>query len=258
MSHFTFAGEHSTAHGVHLLIKSEETLLPPTRDRTITMPGRHGSLRMLPDLGERHIIFECWLEVPAIDAGQRQERLRAIAAWLNPLRGLQRLVFDHDTTRYYSAVVTATQGINSSIAGWQGMFSVEFVCPDPFYYAVTPDTVTMLTSPLSHTQRGTAPADPLLRLQGASTGAGGQQISIVIDAQTVTYRGALSSGDWLEIDCLNKTVTRVVGASRIRAIQHMEKPVFPQLAPGMNSIAVTPAGGATWSRLEIHCRNRWI
>ena len=172
MSHFSFAGEHSTAHSVHLL-KSEETILPPTRDRVITMPGRHGALRMLPDLGERHITLECWLDVTMMPfvAGQRQERLRAVAAWLDPLRGLQRLVFDHDTTRFYSVVVTATQGINSRIEARQGMFTVEFVCPDPFYYAVTPDVVTMLTSPRSHTQRGTAPADPLLRLQGVSTGA---------------------------------------------------------------------------------------
>ena len=258
MSSFSFAGVHSTAHGVHLLIKSEETLLPPTRDRTITLPGRHGSLRMLPNFGERHITFECWLEVPAIDANQRQERLRAIAAWLNPLRGLQRLVFDHDTTRFYDASVTAVQGINSRIEGWQGMFSIEFVCPDPFYYATVPDVVTMTVSPLTHTQRGTAPADPLLRLQGVSTGAGGQQISISVDAQIATYRGALATGEWIEIDCRDKTVTRVVGTSRTRAIQHMERPVFPQLAPGVNTIAVTPAGGATWSRLEIHCRNRWL
>ena len=259
MSDFSFAGEHSTLHHVKML-RSEETLLPPTRDKVIVMPGRHGAWRALPDLGERQISLECWLDVPTLPftPGQRQERLRAIAAWLNPLRGLQRLIFDNDTTRFYNAIVTASQGINSRIEARQGMFRAEFVCPDPFYYAVTPDEVTMFTSPLTHIQRGTAPADPLLRLQGVSTGAGGQQISIAIGGQTVTYRGALATGDWLEIDCQAKTAVRVVGASRTRVLQLLEKPVFPQLAPGSNTITITPAGGATWSRLEVHCRNRWI
>lgn len=242
------------------MLKSEETLLPPTRDRVITMPGRHGAWRALPDLGERQIRLECWLDVPMMPfvTGQRQERLRAIAAWLNPMRGVQRLVFDNDTTRFYAAIVTAQQGIYSRIEAHQGLFSVEFVCPDPFYYAVTPDVVTITASPHTHIQRGTAPADPLLRLQGISTGSGGQQISITVGGQTVTYRGALATGDWLEIDCRDKTAVRVVGQTRTRVLHLLERPVFPQLAPGANIITATPAGGATWSRLEMDCRNRWL
>lgn len=259
MSDFSFAGEHSTLYHVQML-RSEETLLPPTRDKVIVMPGRHGAWRALPDLGERQISLECWLDVPTLPftPGQRQERLRAIAAWLNPLRGLQRLIFDNDTTRFYNAIVTASQGINSRIEARQGLFTVGFVCPDPFAYAVNPDVVTILTSPHSHNQRGTAPANPLLRLQGVSTGSAGQQISIAIGGQTVTYRGALAIGDRLEIDSRDKTAVRVVGASRTRVLHLLEKPVFPQLALGDNTITITPAGGATWSRLEIHCRNRWI
>jgi len=259
MSHFSFAGEHSTLHHVQML-RSEETLLPPTRDRVVNMPGRHGALRALPDLGERQISLECWLDVDMMPftPGQRQERLRAVAAWLNPLRGLQQLIFDNDATRFYNAIVTASQGINSRVEARQGMFRAEFVCPDPFYYAVIPDVVAITASPHTHTQRGTAPADPLLRLQGVSTGAGGQQISITVGAHTVTYRGALASGDWLEIDCQAKTVFRVVGATRTRVLALLERPVFPQLAPGINTITITATGGATWSRLELHCRNRWL
>lgn len=259
MSHFSFAGEHSTLYNVRLL-KSEETILPPTRDRTIALPGRHGALRLLPILGERHIILECWLDVATIPFtdGQRQERLRGVAAWLNPLRGVQRLSFDNDPTRYYDAVITAMQGVYSRTEAHQGLFSIEFVCSDPFFYAITPDTVVTTVSPLAHTQRGTAPADPLLRLQGVSTGMAGQQISISIGAQTVTYRGALAVGNWLEIDCRDKTAVRVVGQTRTRVLNLLERPVFPQLAPGANTITVTPAGGASWARLEISCRNRWL
>ena len=144
MSHFSYAGEHSTLYHVRLL-KSEEALLPPTRDRVIIMPGRHGTWRTLPDLGERQIRLECWLDVSTMPftEGQRQERLRAIAAWLNPLRGIQRLIFDNQNDIFFNAVVTTSQGVTSRTEAHQGLFSIEFVCPDPFAYAVTPDVVTV-------------------------------------------------------------------------------------------------------------------
>lgn len=257
MSHFSFAGEHSTLYHVRML-KSEESILPPTRDKVILLPGRHGALRMLPDLGERHITLECWLDVDTIPfiEGQRQERLRAVAAWLNPLRGVQKLIFDYDTDKYFDAIVTS-QGINSRIEVHQGIFPVEFVCPDPFYYDAAPDVVTIAVSPHQHNQRGTAPADPLLRLQGVSLG-GSQRLIIQIGTLSVTYTGALAAGNWLEIDCQAKTVFRVVGATRTRVLALLERPVFPQLAPGINTITITATGGATWSRLDIHCRNRWL
>lgn len=255
MGDFSFAGEHSTVYHVKLL-KSPISVLPGTRDKVITMPGRHGAIRMLPDLGERNLPpMDCWLKANTL--AQLYERVDRLCAWLNPLRGAQQLIFDNTPDRYYLALA-AGRGLDAEKIARQGMFTASFVCSDPFAYAVTPDVVTITVSPYQHTQRGTAPADPLLRLQGVSTGAGGQQISISIDAQTVTYRHVLATDEWLEIDSAAKTVNRVVEASRTRVIQHMEKPVFPQLAPGANTITVAATGGATWSRLEINCRNRWL
>lgn len=257
MSNFTFAGEHSTNYHVRLL-KSDESVLPPTRDKIITMPGRHGAIRMLPDYDERRITLECWLAVDSPQSTvQRQERLRAVAAWLNPLRGAQRLIFDASPSRYLNAQVAGVEGLNSRIEVHQGIFGVEFACPDPFFYDINPDIVTITASPHQHNQRGTAPADPLLRLQGISLG-GAQRLTIQIGSQSVTYTGALASGDWLEIDCHAKTAVRVVGATRTRVLSFLERPVFPQIAPGANVITVTATGGAFWSILAMHCRNRWL
>ncbi|MBT9156685.1 MAG: hypothetical protein DDT37_01673 [Firmicutes bacterium] len=263
---FTFAGEASTAYHVRLL-NSAESVLPLTRERVVRMSGLHGALRLMPDLGERVLTLECWLDVdthPFI-ASQRQIRLGHVAAWLNPLRGMQRLIFDTMPDRFYWC--TVADAIDARVEAHQGMFPVRFTCADPFVYAVAPATVVMTTSPHTFTQAGTAPADPLLRLQGGSTGAGGQQISIAIGGRTLVYRGALAAGDWLEIDAaaINspwpanaKTVVRVVGATRTNVLPHMERPLFPVLPIGSNTITVTPIGGATWSRLEIMTRSRWI
>ena len=139
MGDFTFAGEHSTLYYVRPL-KSPVSVSPVTRDKIITMPGRHGALRMLPDLGERALQLECWLEAASMI--QLHERLDRVRAWLNPLRGAQQLIFDDVPDRYYMAAY-AGGGLDAEITARQGMFTVSFVCADPFAYAVTPDVVTV-------------------------------------------------------------------------------------------------------------------
>lgn len=253
MGNFSFAGEHSTAHHVRLL-RSPISVLPGTRNKVITLPGRHGALRIIPDLGERELSLECWLM--ATSAAELHARLELVRAWLNPLRGQQRLIFDATPDRYYTAMIAS--GIDVEVTARQGRFALEFVCPDPFAYAITPGVIVITTSPGFYRQFGSAPADPLLRLQGVSAGAGGQQISIAIGDQVVTYRGALAAGEWLEIDCAAKTAVRVVGTTRARVLGLLDRPTFPQLSPGPNAISVVAAGGASWLTLEVHCRNRWL
>ena len=253
MSDFTFAGEHSSTYHVRLL-RSPVSVLPGTRDKVITLPGRHGAIRMLPDLGERSLTLECWLAAGSM--AEMHERLQRLRAWLNPLRGPQRLIFDSTPDKYYTACFVGSS-LEAGITARQALFTVSFICPDPFAYAVTPDFVTILASPHTHIQRGTAPADPLYRLQAVASG-GWQELRVAVGTQTVTYRGALVTGDWLEIDSRDKTATRVAGPSRTNVLPQLDKPVFPQLSPDANSITVLPSGGASWSVLELHCRNRWL
>jgi len=254
MSGFTFAGEHSTAFHVRLL-KSPISILPGTRDKVLSLPGRHGALRMKPDLRERTLTMDCWLAATSMT--ELQARLTSVRAWITPLRGLQRLILDSIPDRFYLAAY-AGGGIDAAIVARQGHFTLTFVCPDPFVYAVNPDVVTLSASPHTLSLRGNAPADPLLRLQGSSSGLAGQQISLAVGPQTIIYRGALTTGEWLEIDCAAKTVMRVSGTGRANVLPQLDKPTFPQLLPGGNVIAVSPIGGASWSALELQCRNRWL
>lgn len=253
MSDFLFAGEHSTAYHVRLL-KSPISVLPGTRDKVITLPGRHGSLRMLPDLGERSLQLDLWLAADSLE--QLYSRLDTVRAWLNPLRGQQQIIFDRTPDRYYLATVAGV--LDAEIVSKQGQFEAEFVCPDPFAYAITPQVITITASPHTHNQLGTMSAEPLYRVRGVSAG-GGQEIRLAVGTQSITYRGALATGEWLEIDSRDKTVIRVaVGGARASVMSQIVKPVFPMLAAGNNTITVIPSGGATWSLLEIHCRNRWL
>jgi len=55
-----------------------------------------------------------------------------------------------------------------------------------------------------------------------------------------------------------KTAVLVRGEAGEKALHLLERPGFPQLTPGANTIQVVVAGGASWSNLEISCRNRWL
>ena len=151
----------------------------------------------------------------------------------------------------------AGNGLETGVTARQGRFTIELVCSDPFAYEVSPDAIAVTTSPYPHTQRGTAPADPLFRLYGSSLGSW-QRLSLEVGPQIVTYSGPLAAGDWLEIDCAAKTAVRVLGGVRTNVMPHLARPVFPQLAPGANVVRVLAEGGAQWTLLEIDCRNRWL
>jgi predicted phage tail component-like protein len=250
---FIYNGRAGVDEGIVLVRNIRRDILPPIQSRMIKLSGRHGAYYFGRTYEERSIAVDVVLS--GVSHQSLRDRVRSLASWLNS-DDVQQLIITDEPDKYYKAVVFGKTDLEQLVAEGEG--TIFFLCPDPFAYAITPQTVTMTTSPLAHTQAGTAPADPLLRLQGVSTGAGGQQISIAIGGQTVTYRGALATGDWLEIDCQAKTVFRVVGATRTRVLALLERPVFPQFAPGINTITITAAGGATWSRLELHCRNRWL
>lgn len=141
MSGFTFAGEHSTIHHVRLL-KSPISVLPSTRDKVITLPGRHGALRMLPDFGERNLQLECWLAATTIP--ELHSRLEQVRSWLNPLRGTHQLIFDRTPNRHYLATLVGELGMEITVR--QGLFTVNFVCADPFAYSDIHETNRIITN----------------------------------------------------------------------------------------------------------------
>lgn len=253
MVDFIYDGQTGADRGITLVRNIHRNILPPVRLRMLKLSGRHGTMYIDRVYDERNIRVDVTLA--AASHQSLRDRVRILAAWLNP-ENPRRLIFSDEDDKYYNAVLSGETDIEQLIIEGEGTLS--FLCPDPFAYAVDPDVVMITTAPYIHIQRGTAPADPLFRLQGVSTGAGGQEIRLIVNAQEVCYTGALADGDWLEIDSESKSVVRVVGITQTSVMAAVVKPIFPQLIPGNNQIDVITAGGAVWSRLQIHCRNRWL
>jgi len=253
MGHFSFAGEHCGSYSVYLL-RSPLSIFPGAREKVIVMPGRHGVFRMPPDFETRVLSLDCWLKITSY--GELYQQLDRLRSWLNPMRGAQRLVFDDSPDRYYLAT-WADADLQMQVTASQGLFTLRLACDDPFAYDLAPDELLITTSPYTHYQRGTAPSDPLFLLRGIS-GGGSQFLTVRVNEEQFTYRGALSAGERLEVDGRHKTAALVRGEAREKALHLLERPSFPQLTPGANTIQVVAAGGATWSNLEISCRNRWL
>ena len=128
----SFDGVHSSTYGIYLG-KSPFLLLPELNNYFETIPGREGVLDYGSNYQQREIVLSCM--VLAVSEQDLKEKSRAIAAWLDPAKGLKRLIFDTEPDKFYLARVT--RGVQVEQIAKQGRFEVTFTAPDP--YAANPD-----------------------------------------------------------------------------------------------------------------------
>ncbi len=256
MGDFTFAGEHSMLYHVRML-PSPVSILPGTRDKVITIPGRHGALRMIPDLGERILQPKCWLE--ASGTTQLHERLGQVRAWLNPLRGAQQLIFDNALDRYYMAAY-AGGGLDARIIAVHGIFTVEFICPDPYAYALEDDIFSFDAIGVNAFSRlGTAISQPLIEVRG-SIGSGDAIKLVFNDIDIVRILSPLITEEKFVLD-VKKVTASIVNLSTeevSNGLPNLDELVFPELNPGFNTVDISLEGSATFTQLDITCRSRWL
>jgi phage-related protein len=194
------------------------------------------------------------MEADSID--DLEEKLAAIRTWLNPINGAKQLIFDRTPDYYFNARWSGS-GLNADAIGLGGEFSLEMVCSDPFGYALEPQKIIIEETLYEHDQEGNAPANPLLKLYGISTGSP-QKISITIGGKTLTFTGPITVSDVIEIDCDAMTCYKITGTTRVNRLYQLETPDFLVLSPGENTISIDEIGGATFTKLEIDCRNRYL
>src|SRR5699024_11976191 len=66
-----------------------------------------------------------------------------IAAWLDPVQGLRQLVLDDVPDRYFMARLNDAVDCERLIRS-AGSFELKFFCPDPFGYAITDETFSIV------------------------------------------------------------------------------------------------------------------
>lgn len=267
---FTFDGQHCGSFFVWL-VKSKFRLMPSTRDRFETIPGRHGEFDFGFDFDARLIELEC-----VIQAGNELElrqRAREVAGWLNPGKGPRQMILDSEPDKYY--LVRYAGNVDIEMVARQGRFTLPFRASDPFAYATQDKTViwqaqnngtTMLQNdgsaecPLLITIQAPSEANPMYPAVGiGSTNygvAGGTSqtsgITLTIGGVSVSFTGTIAADDTVEIDTGNFTVKK----NGQNALPYWQGD-FPKLPAGTTPVEERDTAGAG-ALVTFSYRERWL
>lgn len=135
--------EHSVAidgvrladFGVHLLADSAEPMMPPTRDKTITIPGRHGDYYFGSYFDARQLDLSCGFNnQPSLQDTQRL--IRELNTLLLDDYGRPKtveLVYDYEPDKHYKARVAGAIPVDRIARA--GVFTIPMIAHDPFAYS---------------------------------------------------------------------------------------------------------------------------
>ena len=228
------------------------------RNFTTTVPGKYGVADFGADLDYREILVNCSI-FPRHTFTALVEALDGIAAWLDPTQGLHQLILDDVPDRYFMARLNDRVDCERLIRS-AGSFDLNFLCPDPFAYAINDETFT-LTATGAHTitrKTGNAESLPVYRIKGTIS-SGNSHISILTNgAELKIVSAALSAGEVLVVDTDKMTawIENSAGITLRNALPYLEELNFPTLAVGDNMIQVSTSN-ATLTELQIQARSRW-
>lgn len=240
---FDFAGTSSASFGV--AVELVPSLNRPARKQTIIeVPGRSGDI-VFPEDAWSNVQQTYTVVRKATSSQPPAKQARLFVAWLQGVKGYQRLTDTFDTEVYRRAYVDGDipiENIQNNV--WRAQ--VTFNCR-PERFLLTGETATTITTP-GDTITSLVPYDskPLIVVNGNSAGT----LSIINGANTYTVSiSAISS--YIVLDCdeqdayksgtnLNDKVTITSGDS------------FPRLKLGTNTITWT--GGIT----SVEITPRWF
>ena len=221
--------------GVLVLRGSRHDLMPDVRNRTISIPGRHGVYDFGSEFGQRSMTILA-ASRGHIDTAQRAQIKHALAKHLNPLIGKQPLIFADDIDKTYM-VKCAGQIDTAIFKSW-----LEFTIP------FTGDPIIVGSFEKQHVgsgfliNEGTFEAPVKIRIEGSATNP-----AVTIGGEVLSWTGIMTANDVLEIDTENMTVKH----NGINALANYTGG-FPQIQPGTTTVTGA-AVETTW-----HWRDRWI
>lgn len=242
MNGFTFDGIHSSEFSI-IVNKKNVPLTPPIENRLQEISGFDGAWDYGISYSPREIEIEC--TVLAHSKEDLKQKMRKLAALLNPRKGAKPLIFDDDPDVFYYARLS--NQIPLEQLGAFGTFTLQFVCPDPFTYATELRTGTF-TGTMNIEHRGLHISQPILTV--IHGGGSGKITNTRPDGivETLTFKDDSPSGIYV-IDCKEKTIT-LDG----EAAYHFVDGDFISLPSGVNRL--TNSGNINQTKIEF--RDTWL
>ncbi len=229
---------------------------PSVRSNTETVPGKPGLADFGADSGERYIDISCNV-FPQKTFAALVSILDRVSAWLDPAQGLKQLVLDDVPDRYFQARLSDAVDCERLLRA-AGAFSLRFLCPDPYGYALDDEAFVLTGTGAQEVMRqvGNTDSEPVYVLQGAVASG---HISIKTNGEELRIVGPLSAGEVLVIDTgmVTAKVTDSAGNTLRNGLPCLQELNFPVLRRGLNIVEIGMAGGAAFSELRIQAKSRW-
>lgn len=214
--------------------------------------------------------------VTFIDTGSPSNGLNGVR-WVDAVQvqdGGTRTLYSPSTYRgpfRYRAIPTALDvpeehpaeiAQHRATRGFERRFTVALRLPDPRFYGSVLRTArgsAHSSAPLSINSSGAAPTDPLLRIYGPVTSP-----TVTNQAgKTVSFSGAVASGEVLEVDFTTRTSTLVTGGTRKPGLTLNRQASTwwdgdtPGLTPGMNTLTLM-VGNVDVRDLQVDWYDAWV
>lgn len=275
---FKIGGHHSNEYGLFLIQKQIE-IVPESRDIEQVIYGLPG----LYDYRTEHAQRMITLTLAFYDETRAKmiQNAHNFAALINPMIGYQPMIFDDEPDKFYSVKYTSSgNGAQYPLMTFDhlvGDIQLGFKCDDPFIYSTSSQDqeweapyngqTTLQNNgsqscPLLITLR--APGSTGTETEYTGTGVGTTNpgsagevtqtagITLTINGVSVTYAGSIGPSDEVVIDTKKFIVTK--NGQNDLANWSGD---FPQLDPGINTVAETDTAGAGVD-VEFQYTERWL
>ena len=187
-------------------------------------------------------------------------RIDEINGWLNPYRGVKPLIFDEYPDRYFMARLN-TEISMERVSRTAGTFSLKFICPDPFGYAVEDEvfSIAAVGKTTVNRQKGNLISEPIFELKAVMDNTS-SYVDIEVNGELVRVKGKLAEGETFVLDTSRltaKVMDSNTGETLRNGLSQLDELVFPELNLGGNEVLVS-VSGAAFTELTIQGRSRWV
>jgi predicted phage tail component-like protein len=214
--------------GLHVS-KVNRSLMPPTRENTEEIPGRHGEIDFGSEFGSDMIELEV-----ATDDGLTAEELestkRTLAAKLNPAVGERDLVLEYEKDKSYKVKYSGRIPLDR-YPSWM-KFVIPFKILNPMANGVKEKS---LTGSGTITNEGTFETPIIIEIPGPATSP-----TVSVGTSVISYTSTIAAGQTLIID----TATQTAKIGSVNAIAQVSGDIDILLEPGVN-VSVVPSISST-------------
>ena len=232
---------------------------PSLRNFYTTVPGKAGVADFGCDSAERTVSVSCNI-YPQRSFSALVEVLDGMAEWLDPAKGLRQLILDDVSNRYFMARLSEQVDCERLLRS-AGTFTLSFICPDPYAYALSDESFVLSAAGSHEVVRsiGNTESYPVYALQGIISSGADSYVSILTGGVELRIIGPLAAGETLIVDS-SLVTAKVVdsGGNTLRnGLPLLSELNFPVLEQGYNTVSVSAAGNAVFTELNIQAKSRW-